>query len=165
MKPSSNANPASTQQLFNYGNLSVNSNSFSVIRTTNSQIAVNVGFSTTAINSTRSVNNTLWNHVGVVVLPPNNNTSAGLGTMRNILIYLNGDNVSNTAAWSTTTINTTKSSNGLADWITIGRANNTGANFFGGYIDDIRLYDVALTPQEIRGIYYNSSNYRYITNS
>jgi hypothetical protein len=165
MKTNSNANPASAQQLFNCGNLSVNAQSFSINRNTNSQIAVSVGFSTTEVNSTRVINNTMWNHIGVVVLPPNNNTSGGFGTTRNILIYLNGENVTDTATWSSTgTIQTAKSTSPTNDWITLGKSSNASSNYFAGFMDDIRVYDVALTPKEIRGIYLNSTNYSVINN-
>ena len=46
--------------------------------------------------------------------------------------------------------------------ITLGKHSSASSNYFKGYIDDFRVYNMALTPNEIKGLYYNSSNYARI---
>jgi hypothetical protein len=159
MKCSSNANPGSEQRLVDYGRLSVDNQQFSISRNTVSKLSVSIGSGLTPVISTKLINNTSWNHVGVVVLPPENSKFFAYGTVRNILIYLNGENVTDTSSWSSATIETLKTTSASSDWITLGRLNNFASNYFSGFMDDVRMYDVALTPQEMRGIYLNSSNY------
>jgi hypothetical protein len=163
MKCSSNTNPGSEQRLLNYGDITSTFYPFNISRNTAAKLSVSVGTGTTSIISTKTINNTMWNHVGVVVLPPENSKFGVYGTARNILIYLNGENVTDTATWSSSTIQTYKTISATSDWITLGKASNTSANYFAGFMDDVRMYDVALTPQELRGIYLNSSNYAKIS--
>ena len=163
MKCSSNANPGSEQRLVNYGDLTSTYYPFTISRNTSAKVSVSVGTGTTSVISTKTINNTMWNHVGVIVLPADNSKFGIYGTTRNILIYLNGENVTDTTTWSSATIQTYKSASASNDWITLGKASNTSANYFAGFMDDVRIYDVALTPQELRGIYLNSSNYAKVS--
>jgi hypothetical protein len=164
MKCSSNTNPGSAQHLIDYGDALSTWYPFTISRNTAAKVSVSVGPGTTSVISTKTINNTMWNHVGVVVLPPENSKFGGLyGTTRNILIYLNGENVTDTSTWSSATIQTYKTTSASNDWITLGKANNTASNYFAGFMDDVRMYDVALTPHELRGIYLNSSNYAKVS--
>jgi hypothetical protein len=163
MKCSSNATPGSDQRLIDYGDVTSTYYPFTISRNTAAKLSVSVGTGTTSVISTKTINNTMWNHVGIVVLPSENSKFGTYGTTRNILIYLNGENVTDTTTWSSATIQTYKSTAISSDWITLGKASNTTANYFNGFMDDIRMYDVALTPQELRGIYLNSSNYAKIS--
>lgn len=163
MKCNSNANPGSEQRLVNYGDVTSAFYPFSISRNTAAKVSVSVGTGTTSVISTKTINNTMWNHIGVVVLPADNSKFGAFGTTRNILIYLNGENVTDTSTWSSATIQTYKSTSASNDWITLGKANNISSNYFAGFMDDVRMYDVALTPQEMRGIYLNSSNYAKVS--
>ncbi len=166
MKCSSNAKPVSDQRLVDYGDLSSTYYPFTISRNTTSKVSVSVGAGTTSVISTKTINNTMWNHVGVIVLPADNNKfggTYGYGTTQNILIYLNGENVTDTSTWSSATLQTYKTTSASNDWVTLGKANNISSNYFAGFMDDVRIYDVALTPQELRDIYLNSSNYAKVS--
>ena len=153
MRLASNASPASAQRLLDYGDASQAGGQFAISRATSSKIAVNTGSSGQTVLSSQVINDTAWHHVGVIVLPPGNNTIGNIGTTQNIRIYVDGINTTDMTTLGTTQLQTSKTANAQIDWITVGKANNTNANYYSGLLDDVRIYDVALTPAEITGLY------------
>ena len=96
-----------------------------------------------------------------------NNTWAHLaGTWdgSNIRLYVNGIQQSSTPAVTGTSVNNTNYN------LTIGLAANYAAPYFNGSIDEVRIYNRALSAQEILLHYqseftkYNSSQYRFYAN-
>jgi len=110
-----------------------------------------------AINSSININDTLWHHVAAVTLPNKYYSSGGSGLDKNIKIFVDGVDKTNTTTYSTVTCNTTILN--TSNTITLGKYSSASSNYFKGYIDDFRVYNMALTPNEIKGLYYNSSNY------
>lgn len=164
MKLSSSTAPGSDQKLFNYGDFTTTASGFSINReSATSKISVSIWNLGGKVSSTISINNTSWNHIAVVLLPKENSVSGSIGTMFNLLIYINGVDSTDTSTWNVGLINTVKTTSAGDEWITIGRKSDAASNYFGGFMDDIRVYDVALTPQEIRGIYSNSTNYNFVS--
>lgn len=153
MRLASNASPVSNQRLIDYGDAGNVGCQFAISRNTTSKIAVSTGSSGQTVLSSQTINDTAWHHVGVIVLPPGNNTIGNIGTTQNIRIYVDGINTTDMTTLGTAQLQTSKTSNTVLDWITIGKANNANANYYSGLLDDIRIYDVALTPAEIAGIY------------
>lgn len=58
-------------------------------------------------------------------------------------LYINGRKVCNSAAFGTGTINST------ANILAIGRYGAASSEYFGGYIDNVRLYNIALTDAQV----------------
>ena len=153
MRFASNSSTASVQRLIDYGDAGNVGCQFAISRNTASKIAVSTGSTGQTVLSSQAINDTAWHHIGVIVLPPGNNTIGGIGTTRNIRIYVDGVNTTDMSTLGSTLLQTTKTSNTVLDWITLGKANNANANYYSGLLDDIRIYDVALTPTEITGLY------------
>lgn len=153
MRLASNAAPASAQRFIDYGDAGNVGCQFAISRNTASKIAVSTGATGQTVLSSQSINDTAWHHISVIVLPPGNNTIGNIGTTRNIRIYVDGVNTTDMTTLGSTLLQTDKTSNSQIDWITIGKANNANANYYSGLLDDIRIYDVALTPTEITGLY------------
>jgi hypothetical protein len=104
-----------------------------------------------------SNDNTEWTHVCVVVLPTNNYSS----TLKNVRIFVNGED--KTVYTDSTTFYNILIQSHTDYKFTLG-CNNKEArgDYFDGFIDDFRMYNVALTPNEIVELYYNKFNYSKI---
>ncbi len=87
-----------------------------------------------------------WNHIAVI----NNSTD---GTLK---LYVNGTDVTTTGGYS----NRAMPSSSNNDNLYIGQKGN-GSSYFGGYIDEVRMLNVAITPSEL---HTNWSDNRYMTN-
>ena len=111
-------------------------------------------------NSSTIIKDTLWHHVAAVTLPNTYYSSGESGLDNNIRIFVDGVDTTNTSVYSTVTCNTTILN--TSNTITLGKHSSASSNYFKGYIDDFRVYNMALTPNEIKGLYYNSSNYARI---
>jgi len=108
-------------------------------------------------NSSTIIKDTLWHHVAAVTLPNTYYSSGGSGLDKNIRLFIDGVDTTNTTTYSAVTCNTTILN--TSNTITLGKHSSASSNYFKGYIDDFRVYNMALTPNEIKGLYYNSSNY------
>ncbi|HYF65213.1 MAG TPA: LamG-like jellyroll fold domain-containing protein, partial [Herpetosiphonaceae bacterium] len=97
-----------------------------------------VGWGNNYIYSTRAVNDGAWHHVAASW------TYAG-GTGGTATIYVDGVDVTNRASTNYAAVNADNS----ADTLKIGRSNhqwNEAANNFTGQIDEVAIYDRALSP-------------------
>ncbi|MGC4015872.1 MAG: LamG domain-containing protein [Luteolibacter sp.] len=95
---------------------------------------------TTAGLSFTSLRDNRWHHVAVVV--PNVTT-----TVRSTLFYIDGVPVSHSNQGTDAAINT------AAGPLRIGDSYWDATRNFNGYLDDVRMYDVALTAQEALDLY------------
>ncbi len=104
-----------------------------------------------------SIQDTRWHHLAVLLLPTYSRSDG-------IRIYLDGEDDTRSTLHTHSNIITTKTTNSVEDWLTIGGAANAtpATGNFAGHIDDFRMYNVALTEDEIRMLYYNSDNTRRI---
>lgn len=74
-------------------------------------------------------------------------TYDGSATTGGMKLYLNGNEVDNTSASSSyVAMENTAATLNFGAWI---NGSNTGSNVMGGILDDIRIYNYALTPQQI----------------
>lgn len=95
------------------------------------------GLAEADVQSTSSISTNAWSHLVM--------TWNKVGVTTTIALYVNA-----TLQGSTTTAQNATSSIGPFYYGTAGQAVN---NDFNGFIDDVRVYDRALTPSEIQGIY------------
>jgi hypothetical protein len=101
--------------------------------------------------------NTDWIHVALIVLPTNNYSS----TVQNVRIFVNGEDKT---LYTTDTTFYNMFIDTHADYkFTLG-CNNSKArgDYFDGFIEDFRMYNVSLTQNEIVELYYNKFNYSKI---
>ena len=109
-----------------------------------------------SIRSDATINDTLWHHVAAITLPNTHVSSGGTGVDKNVRIFVDGINRTQNT-YNNVTLDTNISAS--TDMIFLGKLNSASSNYFNGYIDDFRVYNMALTPSEVKGLYYNSSNY------
>ena len=93
----------------------------------------------------------------------------GLAVGDTLMFYTAGTNATNYAANtlyyvvsvpSTTSVTLSETSNGsVIAGSTDGSGWESGTNYFKGYMDDIRVYNVALSPNEIKQLYFNTNTY------
>ena len=87
-------------------------------------------------NASQNATANIWTHAAVVVNAPTSTVD----------IYQNGVNVSHTTSFTINPLNVTGQSYSIGVWGT----NNPVSNFFKGAIDDVKLYDKALSAEEVR---------------
>jgi N-acetylneuraminic acid mutarotase len=152
--------PVLEESLVSWGDSANTASWFNVMLTTGGLLAVKTSSAATSnVRTSMALLDTSWHHVGVVVLPPGNNSIGGFGTERNIRLFIDGENRTNSATATNALINTLPSANLANGWITLG-SNSAGASgYYTGWLDDVRIYDMALTQQELRALYNGSSNY------
>jgi hypothetical protein len=138
-------------------------NKFKIAVNTSSKIAVSVD-STTTVLSTSTISVSTWYHICVVVYSNKFFSSSNKGTSKNIVIFIDGKEVTDTTTQGSTVLNTrTPSPTSTNSTLYIGSTNAaTPTNYFDGYMDDIRIYNVSLTPDEIINLFENSRNYRVL---
>jgi hypothetical protein len=152
--------PASEESLVSWGDSTVATNWFNVMLTTSGLLAVKTSSAATSnVRTSMAILDTSWHHVGVVVLPPGNNSIGGFGTERNIRFFIDGENRTNTATATNAIINTRPPTSMTSGWLTLGSNSAGPSGYYTGWLDDVRVYDMALTQQELRAIYNGSSNY------
>jgi hypothetical protein len=83
----------------------------------------------------------------------------GNGTERNIRLFIDGENRTNSATATNALINTLPSANLTNGWLTLGSNSAGPSGYYTGWLDDVRIYDMALTQQEFGALYNGSSNY------
>jgi hypothetical protein len=99
------------------------------------------------------INGTIRSTAGILI--PHNEWVFWAGTWESgshLRAYLNGDMESQVGPYTGTISSTDKA-------LDIGREWNSSSRFFDGYIDDVRIYDRALSAEEIQDLY----NYEYET--
>jgi hypothetical protein len=102
------------------------------------------------INGTKDLRDGKWHHIAIV----NTNNS----TVGNATLYLDGAvEPITTSSGTTTAINTVVNTTGV-DWVRIGGGNWDGSRGFNGAIDDVRIYDTALTLTDIQVIVFGGVN-------
>jgi N-acetylneuraminic acid mutarotase len=160
MKRTTSAAPAGEESLVSWGDSTVATNWFNVMLTATSRPAVKTSAAATSnVQASMAVLDTSWHHVGVVVLPPGNNSIGGFGTERNIRIFIDGENRTNTATATNALVNTQPASSLTTGWVTLGSSSAGASNQYTGWLDDVRIYDMALTQTELKALYTGSSNY------
>jgi hypothetical protein len=94
------------------------------------------------INSAAAIDDGQWHHVAAVL------NDDGSPNVSEILLYIDGV-LQSASASNTQAINTTARQNVL-----IGTSENAGVNgtYFNGRIDEVRIYDTALTQQQIQAV-------------
>ncbi|MGE0171365.1 MAG: cadherin-like beta sandwich domain-containing protein [Oligoflexales bacterium] len=89
----------------------------------------------------------LWHHWAIVV------PASGSPTLNDLLFYFDGELLTSAFNSSTTAINT-----GTVAKLYIGKMLGSGTNYFQGSLDDIAIWDKALTSSEIETIYERQSD-------
>jgi hypothetical protein len=140
--------------LVTWGTGSVSGGWFAIGLNSSGQISVRTSSTMTPrVVSTTAITDNRWYHVCVVCLPSSNSTTGGIGNANNIRIFINGchDTLAPFGTgFETSTINISKSSSSSSDWLYVG---SYGAlNYFSGWMDDLRVYNYALTPDEVLGL-------------
>jgi hypothetical protein len=101
------------------------------------------------INGTKNLADGKWHHVAVV------NTNGS--TVGNAKLYVDGAaEPITTSSGTTTPINTVVTTTGI-DWVHIGGGNWDLTRGFNGAIDDVRIYDTALTLSDIQTIVFGGT--------
>lgn len=160
MKRTIASQPAAEESLVSWGDSTVATNWFNVMLSATGRPAVKTSAAATSnVQASMAILDTSWHHVGIVVLPPGNNSIGSIGTERNIRIFIDGENRTNTATATNALVNTQPASSLTTGWVTIGSSSAGASNYYTGWLDDVRIYDVALTQMELRGLYTGSSNY------
>ncbi len=140
--------------LITWGSGSVSGGWFAIGLNSSGQISVRTSSTMTPrVVSTTAILDNRWYHISVVVLPPGNSTTGGVGNCNNIRIFINGyhDTLAPFGTgFEANPINTVKSSSSSLDWLYVG--SHGLLNYFSGWMDDVRVYDYALTPDEILGL-------------
>lgn len=160
MRRTGSAPPVSEESLVSWGNSANAGSWFNVMLTTGGLLAVKTSSAATSnVRTSMAVLDTSWHHVGVVVLPPGNNSSGGFGTERNIRLFIDGENRTNSATATSGLVNTQPTTGLTSGWLTLGSNSSGPSGYYTGWLDDVRIYDMALTQQELRALYNGSSNY------
>jgi hypothetical protein len=160
MRRTVSAPPIIEESLVSWGDSANTASWFNVMLTTSGLLAVKTSSAATSnVRTSMAILDTSWHHVGVVVLPPGNNSIGGFGTERNIRLFIDGENRTNSATVTNALINTQPSANLTNGWLTLGSNSAGPSGYYTGWLDDVRIYDMALTQQEIRALYNGSSNY------
>jgi len=103
--------------------------------------------------STTRITDNRWYHIAVVVLPAANSQVSGVGTANNIRVFINGYHETLApfgTGFDADPINTFRGSSSSVDWLYIG--SHGFFNYFSGWMDDVRVYGYALTPEEVLGL-------------
>ncbi|HRS70713.1 MAG TPA: LamG domain-containing protein, partial [Anaerohalosphaeraceae bacterium] len=98
------------------------------------------------IFSNRSVNDGQWHHVAAVLQEP----ASGPASVQNLRLYIDGQLDAGTYTNPTVEINT-----GTDCSVRIGvmqKPDGALESFFGGQIDEVRIYDRALSESEIQSL-------------
>jgi N-acetylneuraminic acid mutarotase len=140
--------------LITWGTGSVSGGWFAIGLNSSGQISVRTSSTMTPrVVSTTAILDNRWYHISIVVLPPGNSTTGGIGNANNIRIFINGyhDTLAPFGTgFEANPVNTVKSSSSSSDWLYVG--SHGALNYFNGYLDDIRVYGYALTPEEVLGL-------------
>jgi hypothetical protein len=149
--------------IINFGNSSTDGEIFRIGINTSDKLEINLG--TLTVLSSTTITQNSWSHICVIVLPRTFHSSSEQGTDENIRIFINGIHTTDTSTYDTTVLNTTIASPSSSNINTYIGATYTTilSNHFSGYIDDIRIYKVALSYDEIGNLYSNSRNYKMLT--
>lgn len=144
----------SDEGLVTWGTGSVSGGWMNIGLNSTGQIAVRTSSTMSPrVVSTTAITDNRWHHVCVVCLPPGNSLVGGLGCANNVRVFINGyhDTLAPFGTgFSANPINTVKSSSSSSDWLYIGSAG--AISYFSGWMDDVRVYGYALTPDEILGL-------------
>jgi len=148
-------------------------------KVTGSTTAVMIGFSAGSTYCTGiNINTSLCPYVDMYV----NGTSCGVGntvaitnnawhhitlTVSNVtqlaILYINGQAVASSSVPSTAGASLTGPSvSNIINTLRIGGNPANGFNAFSALIDDFRIYNSALTPSQVAGLYYSSPNTGYV---
>jgi hypothetical protein len=118
--------PVLEESLVSWGDSANSASWFNVMLTTSGFPAVKTSSAATSnVRASMAILDTSWHHVGVVVLPPGNNSIGGFGTERNIRLFIDGENRTNTATATNALINTQPSANLINGWVSLG-SNSAG---------------------------------------
>ena len=153
---------STTMTIVNSGNSSTDGEIFRIGINTSNKLEINLGTST--ILSTNTISQNQWSHICVILLPRTFHSSSSQGTDENIRIFINGRHTTDTSTYNSTILNTTITSTSTTTVNTYFGATYTSSfsNYFNGYMDDIRIYKVALSYDEIINLYNNSRNYKML---
>jgi hypothetical protein len=144
----------SDEGLVTWGTGSVSGGWMNIGLNSSGQISVRTSSTMTPrVVSTTTITDNRWYHVAVVCLPPGNSQVGGVGTADNIRVFINGyhDTLAPFGSgFAANPLNTVKSSSSSSDWLYVGSAG--AISYFSGWMDDVRVYGYALTPEEVLGL-------------